>query len=167
MILGVSWPQLLTSIVSFAILIFLLYRFLYTPLSTMMRERTQKIRDSLDEAQKARAEVADASEQIEKDMQAARVEAANVVAEARAAAKKFTEQEHERTRKQVQATLAEAQTEIERQKVAAIEDVRREFGDLAVSAAEKIIRTKIDRKADQKLIGAVLDDVIADKDRNN
>lgn len=165
--IGVAWPQLLTSVVSFTILVILLYRFLYTPLSKMMSERSQKIKDSLDAAEKAREEVADATDRIENDIREARHQAAGIINEARVSARKFAEQENERTRQQVQDTLTKAQSEIERQKVAAIEEVRQEFGELAVIAAEKIIRTKIDRKSNQQLIESVLDDVVSQHDRNN
>jgi len=165
--IGIALPQLLTSLVSFAILLFLLYRFLYAPLSRMMRERSQKIKDSLEAADKARAEAADAGDKIEQDIKEARKQAAEIIADARVSAQKFAERENERARRQVEETLKEAQADMERQKATLVAEVRQEFSELALLAAERIVRAKLDRKTNQNLIESVLDEAARQRDSAN
>jgi len=165
--IGIALPQLLTSLVSFAILLFLLYRFLYAPLSRMMRERSQKIKDSLEAADKARAEAADAGDKIEQDIKEARKQAAEIIADARVSAQKFAERENERARRQVEETLKEAQADMERQKATLVAEVRQEFSELALLAAERIVRAKLDRKTNQNLIESVLDEAARQRDNAN
>ncbi len=62
--------------INFLILLFLLQRILYKPLLAKMSERTEAIRTSLDEAQRARAEAARQQEENAERLRAAHAEAA-------------------------------------------------------------------------------------------
>ena len=64
----------------------------------------------------------------------------------------------ERARNDADAMIERARSEIQRERDAAIQEVRANFGDLAITAAERVIRRSLDRQAHEELIAQVLDE---------
>lgn len=157
----ISLPFLLTQLISFGILAFLLYRFLYKPLSKMMRERSAKISEGLNVAERARTEAAEASARTESELLSARKEAAEILTDARATAQKISTDEMTKTKQQIEDSLSKAQLEIQQERVAVMEELRREFGSLVMSAAEKVVRANLgDTKQNNELIKSTLDEAL-------
>ena len=158
--IGIALPQLITQIVSFLILMGVLYIVLYKPLANMMRTRSEKIRAGLQAAEDARQEVKDAEQRVEQEIQAARQQASGIISEAQAAAQKLTEQEATRAQGQAANIIAKAEEEKQRLKDAAFEEVRQQFADLTVQATEKVLQAKIDKKANAAIIDATLEEAL-------
>ena len=158
--IGIALPQLITQIVSFLILMGVLYIVLYKPLANMMRTRSEKIRAGLQAAEDARQEVKDAEQRVEQEIQAARQQASGIISEAQAAAQKLTEQEATRAQEQAANIIAKAEEEKQRLKDAAFEEVRQQFADLTVQATEKVLQAKIDKKANAAIIDATLEEAL-------
>jgi len=59
------------------------------------------------------------------------------------------------------AFIARARADIQRERDAAIQEVRSHFGDLAITAAERVIRRSLDRRAHQELVAQVLEEAEA------
>jgi len=51
-----------------------------------------------------------------------------------------------------------AKADIERERDTALQEVRASFGDLAITAAERVIRSSLDRTAHETLIAQVLEE---------
>ena len=144
--------SLIIQVINFLILLFLLQRLLYRPLVQKMNERTEAIKKSLDEAQQARADAARAQEQNAEQLRAAHAEAAAI----RAAALKEAAEEQ---RKLVEGARAEAQrmidgarAQLEADTRRAREELRREVADLAVSAAEKLVRKSLHDEDHRRIV---------------
>ena len=160
--IGITVSSLITQLVSVALLLFLLYRFAYRPISNAMQERSAKIADSLDAAEKARAEVKQAGDDAAKELARAQEESRRIVADARDAAKKLTEQEHATAKKQVEDMLSKADAEIARRTATAVEQARSELGQVVMIATELTIRQKLDKKGDAELIEKIVGDALAE-----
>jgi len=78
--------------------------------------------------------------------------------EARETADKFREEEMARVRDDIELERVRAEANIQRERDAAIEDLRREFAGLAISAAEKVVRSSLDEDAHKELIESVLEE---------
>ena len=156
--LGINLPGLITQIVSFSILFILLWFLLYKPITRAMRERSGRIREGLEAAEKARAEAADARAAMEEQITAARAEGQEMIAQARQVADRFREEELAKAREEIRSERERAEADIQRERDAAIEGLRREFAAIAVDAAEKIIERSIDETAHSELIDKVLED---------
>ena len=161
--LGITLQQLLTQLVSFPILFFLLYKLAYGPIMGMLDSRAQKIKESLEAAETARLEAASSAEKVEAEIAEARVEGQKIVAEARDAASKLREQEQERAREEVETMLERARAEISREKDSAVEEVRKEFASLAITAAERIVEGSLDAKSHSSLIDKVLEEGLSER----
>ena len=163
--LGITLPGLLTQLVSFLVVFGLLYLVLYKPITRMLDARSNRIRESLEAADQARQEAASSAEQVERELAEARNQGQALIAEARTAANQFRQQEDARTRAEMEAMLDRARTEIERERDAAIEQVRAQFADLAITAAERVVERSLDKDAHAQLIDKVLEEGLA-KQRN-
>lgn len=134
---------LIIQAVNFGLLLAVLWRFLYRPLLSKMNERTEAIRKSLEEAQAARAEA-----QRERESHAAKIQAANAEAQAiRAAALKEAAEEQRRlveaARGEAARLVESAKAELEQDVRRARQDLRREVSDLAITAAEQLIKKSL------------------------
>ncbi len=156
--LGINLPGLLTQLISFTILVVVLYKFLYGPITSMLDQRAERIKDSLEAADRARQDAASSAEAVEQEMANARQEGQRLIAEAQEAARRAAEQIEERSRQQAEEMIARAESEIGQQRDAAIEELRREFSGMAVMAAERVVERELDASKHQELIDAVLEE---------
>ena len=156
--LGINLPGLVTQIISFGILFFILSKLLYKPLVSLMDQRAEKIREGLEASNIAREEAARSEEAIQEQLSEARVEGQKLVAEARETADRFREEEMARVRDDIELERVRAEANIQRERDAAIEDLRKEFAGLAISAAEKGGRTSLDEDGHKELIESVLEE---------
>jgi F-type H+-transporting ATPase subunit b len=156
--LGVNLPTLIVYIVNFLILLGILYVFAYKPLLRAMDQRSERIRESLAAADRAREEAASSRAAIEEQLNEARREGQRLLDQAGEAADRYREEEMGRARQDVDAFIERARSDIQQERDAAIEEVRVSFGDLAITAAERVIRRSLDRRAHQDLIAQVLEE---------
>ena len=156
--LGVNLSGLITQIVSFVILFALLYALLYKPVLRMLDQRTSRIKESLEAAQRAGEEATRSKEQMQEQFVAARAEGQQLIAQAREVADRFREEELAKAREDIGAERVRAQANIQRERDAAIEELRREFAGLAISAAERVVERSLDDTTHRELIDRVLEE---------
>ena len=154
--LGLNVPSLISYLVNYIILLVLLGALAYRPLLNALDTRVESIRDSLEAADRAREEAATSRSAIEEELNEARREGQRLLDQAREAAERFREEEMGRARQSAEEFSERARADIARERDAAISEVRAAFGDLAITAAERIIRRTVDRQAHQELIDQVL-----------
>lgn len=156
--LGINLPTLIVYVVNFGILLAVLYVFAYKPLLRAMDQRSERIRESLAAADRAQAEAASSQAAIQEQLNGARREGQRLLDQAREAADRYREEEMGRARQEADAFIERARADIQRERDAAVEEVRSGFADLAITAAERVIRRSVDRQAHQDLIEQVLDE---------
>lgn len=156
--LGINLSGLITQIVSFSVLFVLLWVLLYKPVVNMLDSRSERIKESLEASQKAQQEAASSAEEVEKQLDAARIEGQQLIAQAREVADRFREDELAKVRVDLTAERERAQVNIQRERDAAIEDLRREFAGLAIVAAERVVERSLDGSAHHELIERVLEE---------
>lgn len=161
--LGINLPGLLTQLISFTILVIVLYYFLYGPITRMLDQRAERIKDSLEAADRARDEAASSAAAVEQEIVNARQEGQKLIAQAQEAARRAAEQIEQRSRQQSEEIIARAEVEIAQQRDSAIEDLRREFAGLAVLAAERVVERELDATRHQELIDSVLEEGLSNR----
>jgi F-type H+-transporting ATPase subunit b len=154
--LGIHLPSLLIYLVNFGLLLALLYIFGYKPILRMLDQRSATIKDGLDQAEKARLQAARAEEEIRDQLQEARRQGQAIVAQAAQMGEKVKEEARAEARQEAQALLQRGRGEIETERGEMVAQLRREFADLAIRAAEKVINRSLDKKAHRELIEEVL-----------
>ena len=156
--LGVNLPSLVAYLINFILLLGILGVFAYKPLMRMLDERTERIRESLEAADLARQEAANAQEAIQEQITEARREGQRIMDQTREAAERFRTEEMEKARLEAEAFVERARSDIQRERDTALQEVRASFGDLAITAAERVIRSSLDRTAHESLIAQVLEE---------
>ena len=156
--LGINLPSLIAYLINFVVLLGILFFFAYKPLLRVLDQRSERIRESLEAAERAREEAASSHEAIEEQLTGARREGQRLLDQAREAADRFRGEEMDRARQEAETFVERARTDIQRERDAAIQEVRANFGDLAITAAERVIRRSLDRRAHEELIAQVLEE---------
>ena len=154
--LGINAAGLLTQIVSFLILFNGLRVLLYKPILKVLDRRSQKIKESLESADKAKQEADISRDEIQKKFDEARVEGQEMIAQAREMADRFKEEELAKARSEILAERSKAEAEIRQERDAAIEELREHFAGLAMSAAERLVSRTMDEEAHRDIIDDVL-----------
>jgi F-type H+-transporting ATPase subunit b len=144
--------------VNFCILMVALYLLVYKPLLRAMDQRSARISESLAAADRARDEAANSQAAIAEQLNEARREGQRLLDQAREATERYREEEMVRARQEADAFVERARTDIQRERDAALNEVRVSFGDLAITAAERVIRRSVDRQAHRELIAQVLEE---------
>jgi F-type H+-transporting ATPase subunit b len=156
--LGFHLPSLLIYLFNFLVLLGILYAFGYKPILRIMDQRSQRIRESLEAAERAKEEAARSQEEMRKELEAARRQGQALLEQARQMAERYREEERARAQEEVKSFLERARSEIQRERDMAIEEVRRHFADLAIAAAERVIERSLDKEAHRELIEKVLEE---------
>ena len=156
--LGFHLPSLIVFLVNFGILLAVLYFFGYKRILAMLDQRSDRIRDSLSEADQVRQEATQARQDLEAQLGESRRAGQQVLEEARQAAERYREEEQERARAEAEEFLRRARAQIEQERNQAIEQVREQFADLAIMTAERVIGRSLDGDAHRDLIEKALSD---------
>ena len=154
--LGINLPQLIAQIANFFLLLVILRLTLYKPILKMLDERKTKIAEGLNAAEVARAEAAQAQANVASQLDAARKEGQELVATAQGIAARIQAEAREQSNRDREAALVRAQAEIQLERDRAIADLRAEFADITVTAAERVIGQSLDRNAHQRIIDETL-----------
>ena len=156
--LGIHFPSLLIYLINFLLVLAILYAFAYKPILRLMDQRADRIRESLEASERAREEAASSQEAIQAEIVEARREGQRLMDQARETVERYRGEEMDRARQESEAFVERAKADIQRERDTAIEEVRINFGDLAITAAERVIRSSLDRQAHEELITQVLEE---------
>ncbi|MBI5946668.1 MAG: F0F1 ATP synthase subunit B [Chloroflexi bacterium] len=154
--LGLNLPQLIAQIANFVVLLVILRLTLYKPILKMLDERKAKISEGLGAAETARAEAAAAQANIQGQLDTARKEGQELVANAQGIAARIQAEAREQAARDREAATERARAEIQLERDRAIADLRGEFADITVRAAEKVIGQSLDRQGHQRIIDETL-----------
>ncbi len=154
--LGFHWPSLLVYLVNFTLLLAILYVVGYKPILRILNQRTERIRGSPEEAERIRTEAEERQEEMRKELDQARQEGQALITQARELADRYRDEERQKAKEEAETFLARARGDIERERDNAIEEVRQQFADLAIAAAERVIERSLDRDAHKEVIERVL-----------
>jgi F-type H+-transporting ATPase subunit b len=154
--LGINAPTLITQVVTFVILLVLLRLFAYKPIMKMMDERSKHIKDSLDQAELTKRQSAKAEEELKKQIEHASREGQDRITRAIKAGEDVKHKAEEDAKNEAEKLLNRARLEIRHERDEAIDGVRKEFADLTVLAAGKVIEKSLDKADHRELIEKVL-----------
>jgi F-type H+-transporting ATPase subunit b len=156
--LGINLPQLISQLVSFIILFGALSLVAYKPILKMLRERSEKIKESLEQAESIKEESSRAEEEIKKQIQEASQRGQDIIARATQTSDEIRSKAQELAKKDAEALISRALQEIKSERDGAIDELRREFAELTIKAAGKVIGQSLDAESHRQLIDKVLEE---------
>ena len=156
--LGINLSSFIAQLVNFLILFLLLSVLAYKPILKMMDERTRRIKESLEQAEVAKAQAEKAQEDFKLQIAEASKQGQLVIERAAKTGDEIRDRAKVEAHAEAEALLTRAKADIRRERDEVIDDLRKEFADLTILAAGKIIGKTLDKKAHRELIDQVLED---------
>jgi len=136
-------------VVSFAILFFVLYKFAFPGILSILEEREKKIKDSLDQAERHRSEAERRLKEYEAKLSGAAKEAEGILAAAKERAQRLLDENGQRLTVEAERIKGDATREIEHERRKAVQDIRNQTTELALMVAEKVVQRNL-TEADQR-----------------
>lgn len=156
--LGLDLPTFIGQLVSFLILLGLLVYFGYKPIQKMLDERANRIKESMEQAEATKQEYEQAKVAVQEQISKAREEGQAIISQAAQIGDRLKEEARGEARKEAQALVERARVELERERDKVIDDLRHEFVDTAILAAEKVINETLDKERHRKLIEQAMEE---------
>ena len=143
----------------FLIVVFVLGKFAWGPVLSLLQEREAFIHQSLSAAKHDREEAEARLKEYTAQLQAARTEAATIVADARRDAEKLREELRGKAKAEAETLIKNAERQIQLETGRALQQIRHEAVDLSVAIASKLIGRNLTREDNERLIEDALKQV--------
>lgn len=137
------------TLLAFLVVFFILRKFAWKPILNSLSERETGIAESIAAADRVRKEMGQLQAENEKLMAQAREERSLMLKEAKETKDRIVNEAKEQAKAEANKIIADAQVQIQQQKMAALTEVKNEIGNLAVEVAEKILRKQLANPEDQ------------------
>jgi len=147
------------TILVFVALLVVLGKFAWGPILGAVEEREKGIQSALDAAAQSNEEAARLLAEHKEQLADARRQANELIAEGKAAGEGVRREIEEKARTEGQAIVERARAEIQRERDAALEALRRESVELALAAASRLISENLDQPKDRALVEKYLADL--------
>jgi F-type H+-transporting ATPase subunit b len=154
--LGLNLPLLVVFVVNFIILFILLRLFLYQPVLKMLDERAKRTKEGMELAEATKKEYEQVKGEVQKQIDKGRQEAQALIAQALQTGERLKEESREEATRQAQVIIDRTRAELESEREKLVDSLRKEFVDVAISAAEKVIKETLDEEKHRKLIEETL-----------
>jgi F-type H+-transporting ATPase subunit b len=136
--LGIDWRILLAQTISFSIVFFVLWKFAYGPIFTMLQARRDKIAEALANAEKIKGDVARTEAERQRILAEAGEQANKTIADARAAVARVSEVETQKAIAAAEQIIAKARQAAELERAQMLADLKREVGRLVVQTTTTV-----------------------------
>jgi F-type H+-transporting ATPase subunit b len=156
--LGINLPLLISQLISFLILLAVLYFVAYKSVIKMLDDRSNKIKESLEQAETVKKQSLHAEDEVKKQLQSASQKGQELIAQATKASDEIRARAQELAKKDAEILIERARLAIQSEKDEAIEELRREFADVTIMAAGKVIGESLDQQGHKALIDKILNE---------
>ena len=140
---GVEWRYVVWQIISFIIVLAVLYKFGIKPVVATMEERNRKIESGLKHAEEMQAKLAAAQQESAAIVKKANTEATKIVEEARKSAKDYVDRQTQEASTKANELMSKAQQAIELEHKKMLADARTEIARLVVTTTERVLAKKL------------------------
>lgn len=154
-----EWGLMLWTLIAFGLTLFILWKLAFPRIAEALDKRQKAIEESIDYAEKQKAEADEILAEYRQRLADARVQAEDIVARAKKAGEQAEADSLSKAREQREELLEQTKRDIDAETRRAIQDIRREVADLTVLAAEKVTRKSLSADDQQKLVEEALSEL--------
>ncbi|WP_461215538.1 F0F1 ATP synthase subunit B [Lacticaseibacillus sp. GG6-2] len=151
-----SLGDMLFVLVAFIVLLLLVSKFAWGPVTKMMGERAGKINNDLDYAENARTEAQALAEKRKAELKNSQADAVKIVSQAKENGEKQRQQLVDAAHTEVATLKTNAQQDIEQQRADALNSAKDDVAELSLAIASKIIGKELDATDQQALIDSYI-----------
>jgi F-type H+-transporting ATPase subunit b len=147
------------TIIAFGLTFLLLRRFAFGPVQRIIDQRRDRIREALDESDKARQEARQLRELTAKEREQAKADREQILEESRRQAQTLFQQARQKADDDLRERLAKNQEELEAENRRMQEQIRRDVVELTLLAAEKVTGKTLDEDDQKRLIDETIEEL--------
>jgi F-type H+-transporting ATPase subunit b len=147
------------TLVVFAIAMYVLYKLAFPRIQEALEKRQQAIEDSIETANRTRAEAEEVLKEYRERLKEARAQADDIVTRARRAGEQAEKDSAETARSQREELLAQTRRDIAAEEQRALSELRGQVADLTVLATEKVTRKSLDQDDQRRLVEEALSEL--------
>lgn len=156
---GVQPTLLIAQVVNFTIILLILRKFLFGPITKVLDQRKQKIAESLKNAQEIEEKLAQTEAKTAQILEGARSTAQSIIDEAKKEAQRLAAQAAEETRQTVEATMASVQKQMEVEKIEMKKQIESETMLLTSSLVKKILGRSMKQEEKNQLTAKSMSEI--------
>jgi F-type H+-transporting ATPase subunit b len=150
--LGINVWMFASQLVSFLVLLFVLWRWVFPVLLRTLDKRALTIQEGVENARKAQSDLAAAEQRIAGMMEEARLQAQHTLDQALKAGEHVRTEIEQEARDRARQIIDQAQVRIQQEVAQARNELRQQVADLAIMAAERVIGSSLDSATNRRLI---------------
>ena len=154
-------------LLAFGVVFYVLYKYGFPIITSMIDARKQYIDEALKGAKEANEKIANIEQQCNGLIEEARQRQLEILREATAAREQIIKEAHEKADAETERIIAAAKREIEQQREDAMNAVREEAAKVAVAVAEKILRRELaGEERQQQYVEKLIDEARSEQKAN-
>lgn len=157
--IGFEWKMAVINAINFLVFFYLLNRFVFGKVGKALHDRQDKIEKSILDAERLEKEAKEVSKKTESIIAEAEKEANLIVQEYKKKGETEAEQIRENAKEEINKMEEKSKKKLETEREEMLKEIKTQTADLAILATEKIIHSKLDPNADNKLINDYLDKI--------
>ena len=148
-------------LLAFGVVFFVLYKWGFPVITSMIDARKRYIDDALNEAKEAKAKLAGVEEECNALVNEARENQAKILREAMVAKEQIISDARDKAAAETEMMISEAKKQIERERDEALNSIRTEVAKLSIAIAEKIVRKELEESdRQQRYIDELVDETM-------
>ncbi len=145
--------------ITFTLLVWITMKYIWPPIMKVMDERKAKIAEGLAAAEKGVYELELSQHKSAELLRDAKIQAADILDQANKRAGRIIDEAKERAREEGNRLLVLSKSEIEQEREAAKQELRKQLAGIAISGAEKILQRHIDTSSDHDLLQQLITEI--------
>ena len=151
-------------LLAFGVVFFVLYKWGFPVITSMIDARKRYIDDALNEAKEAKAKLAGVEEECNALVNEARENQAKILREAVVAKEQIISDARDKAAAETEMMISEAKKQIERERDEALNSIRTEVAKLSIAIAEKIVRKELEESdRQQRYIDELVDETMNER----
>lgn len=150
--LGINLPKLLYQLINFGIMVYILYILLYKRVLDMLNERTNRIEQSLREADQVKQQLANAKRDYDAEIAKARQEAGAILSQAQERARAQEAEIVAQARKDADQIRSEARDQAQQEREQLLREVKDQLAELVTLTASRVLRAELAQGGHDQLI---------------
>lgn len=159
--LGVNGTLFVAQLINFSVVVFVLWRWVFRPITAHLEDRSRKIEQSLKDAADIRAQKETVAAWKAEQLQGAKRDAAEIVSKAKQEADALRQEILAKAKEEQEMLIASGQRLLEREQEVVLAEAEKRLASLVVQATEKVLQEKLTDARDQKLIADAVKAVTA------
>ncbi|MEA3453041.1 MAG: F0F1 ATP synthase subunit B [Patescibacteria group bacterium] len=156
--LGIDWKLFLAQIINFAIVFFVLKRFVFKPIQEVLEKREKSIKKGLDEAKEAESNLLMAESKYKEKLEEARLEGNKVIAKAQASHDQIVAKAQTDAKLESDKIMESTKLRVHDEEKKMVSRVKKNVIDLTFLTTEKLLNKEVDNKTNQEFIENIINE---------